>query len=157
MILIAYDGSADAQAAIERAGELFGGESAVVLAVWVPFVDAMAHVATGLVFAPAMVDTAAVDAAVEAAARERADEGAERARSAGLDAQARTRAEEATGVAQAIIAEAAEVDAAAIVVGTRGLRGLKSLMLGSISHAVLNHADRPVLVVPSAHPAAATP
>jgi hypothetical protein len=34
--------------------------------------------------------------------------------------------------------------------GTRGLTGLKSVLLGSVSHAVAQHADRPVLIVPSA-------
>jgi hypothetical protein len=34
VILIAYDGSADAQAAIEHAGELLSGEPAIVLTVW---------------------------------------------------------------------------------------------------------------------------
>lgn len=36
-----------------------------------------------------------------------------------------------------------------IVIGTRGLTGVKSLLLGSVSHAVVQHADRAVLVVPS--------
>ena len=39
--------------------------------------------------------------------------------------------------------------------GTRGLTGLKSLFLGSVSHAALEHADRPVMVVPSGEVAAA--
>lgn len=34
VILICYDGSADAQCAIERAGELLGGQPATILTVW---------------------------------------------------------------------------------------------------------------------------
>ena len=33
--------------------------------------------------------------------------------------------------------------------GSRGLSGLKSMLLGSVSHAVLHGADRAVIVVPS--------
>jgi len=41
------------------------------------------------------------------------------------------------------------------VIGSRGLTGLKSVLLGSVSHAVLQHADLPVIVAPSAEVAAA--
>jgi hypothetical protein len=33
--------------------------------------------------------------------------------------------------------------------GSRGLTGLKSLLLGSVSHAVVQRADRTVIIVPS--------
>jgi nucleotide-binding universal stress UspA family protein len=48
-----------------------------------------------------------------------------------------------------ILAVAGDVDADVIVLGTRGLGSVKSLMLGSVSHAVLHHAGRPVLILPS--------
>jgi len=38
--------------------------------------------------------------------------------------------------------------------GSRGLTGLKSLLLGSVSHAVIQRADRAVIVVPSTEVAA---
>jgi nucleotide-binding universal stress UspA family protein len=154
MILICYDGSQDAQAAIERAGSLFKGEPATVLTVWVPFIEVMAHNASGLAFSPGMVDIGEIDAANQRNAHARAEEGAERARGVGLNPQPRIRAQE-TSVAVAILAEAEDVDASVIVIGTRGLRGLKSMVLGSVSHAVISHAGLPVLVVPSAEVAAA--
>ena len=57
-------------------------------------------------------------------------------------------------IAETILSEADEVDAVAIVLGTRGLTGLKSLLLGSVSHALLQHTDRTVIVVPSPEVAA---
>jgi nucleotide-binding universal stress UspA family protein len=148
VILIAYDGSPDAQAAIDRAGEFFGGEPATVLTVWEPFIDVMTRTGAGLGLAPGIVDYREIDRSYEQSARERAAEGAERARRAGLNPQPRTRARHTT-IAEAILAEAEEVGASAIVLGTRGLTGIKSLLLGSVSHAVLQHAGRPVVVVPS--------
>ncbi len=59
-----------------------------------------------------------------------------------------------TTVAGAILAEAEAVDASAILMGSRGLTGLKSLLLGSVSHAVIQRADRAVIVVPSTEVAA---
>ena len=83
-----------------------------------------------------------------------AEEGVKLAAEAGLNAQPRCRSQ-VTTVADAILAEANEVGADAIVCGSRGLTGIKSILLGSVSHAVIQHADRPVIVVPSAEVAAA--
>ncbi len=38
-----------------------------------------------------------------------------------------------------------------IVIGSRGLGGVTSALLGSVSKGILKHAERPVLVVPAAH------
>ncbi|MEO8688197.1 MAG: universal stress protein [Solirubrobacteraceae bacterium] len=152
MILLCYDGSSDARAAIDHAGELLSGQPATVLTVWEPFIDLVMHAGVGLMSPPLNFEE--IDAASEHAARERAEEGVERARHVGFNAQPRTRALTTT-TADVILAEAEEVGAAAIVLGTRGLTGLKSMLLGSVSHALLQHADRTVIVVPSPEVSAA--
>ncbi len=43
MILICYDGSADAQAAIDRAGQLMPGSDATVLVIWETLLETMAR------------------------------------------------------------------------------------------------------------------
>jgi len=92
--------------------------------------------------------TTGTDAALEKAALDTATDGAQRAGAVGLAAQPRI-ADRNDDITSVILAVAADVDANVIVLGTRGRGGMKSLMLGSVSHAVLHHADRPVLVVPS--------
>ena len=52
---------------------------------------------------------------------------------------------------QGIVDVADEINAAVIVVGSRGLNGLEEAIKGSVSHAVAEHAGRPVLIVPPAH------
>ena len=149
MILICYDGSADAQSAIDRAGELFAEQPATVLTVWEPFIAMMMRSGAVIGLLAQTVKGDEIDAASEQAARERADEGVERARRAGMNPQPRTVARGAGTIAETILSVADEVEAAVIVLGTRGLTGLRSLWLGSVSHAVLQHADRAVIVVPS--------
>ena len=150
MILIAYDGSADAQTAIDRAAQLLSNEEATVLVVWETFIDTVTR-SGGVPVGD--VDYESLDRQNEAQARERANEGAERARQGGMNAQGVARVREQT-TASTILAEADELGVDAIVIGTRGLTGLKSLLLGSVSHAVVQHAHVPVMVVPSAETAA---
>ena len=145
MILIAYDGSDDAKAAIEHASRLFPGETATVLTVWHRFIDTMALAGGRFEM---IVDYDEIDADAEKSARGTAEEGTSLARESGLDATPRTAVADFT-LADTILAEAAATDAGAVVCGSRGFGGVKSLMLGSTSHQLLQHADLPVIVVPS--------
>lgn len=51
--------------------------------------------------------------------------------------------------AQVLMRTAQEVDAAFVVVGSRGHGQTAPELLGSTSHYVVHHSDRPVVVVPS--------
>jgi nucleotide-binding universal stress UspA family protein len=149
MILVSYDGSADACAAIDHAARLMPGAETTVLTVWEPFQLALSRTGgMGMGMGASYPDNGRIDAATEEAAQARATEGAERATAAGLLAEPRIAVRE-DGVAGAILAVADELSADAIVLGTRGLTGLRSMLLGSVSHSVLQHANRSVIVVPS--------
>lgn len=93
-------------------------------------------------------DTGEIDSASRDAADDKAEEGAALARSHGLEASSRPLARE-DSIAETLLCEADRCNASAIVVGSRGLGGLGSLLLGSVSHALLQHADRTVVIVPS--------
>ncbi|HSC01753.1 MAG TPA: universal stress protein [Solirubrobacteraceae bacterium] len=148
MILICYDGSEDARAAVRSAGALFSGQAAIVLTVWQPYIQALEESTLGFGMVPPLEDSAAIDKASRQRAEEIAHEGAELAEAAGLDAEPRA-GEQASTPARAILGEAEKLAAEAIVMGSRGRTGLKSLVLGSVSHEVIQHADRTVVVVPS--------
>ena len=154
MILICYDGSTDAKSAIEHAGQLMKDHAATVLTVWQPFAEVMRQTGAFGLGSGAVPDVEEIDNRSRSAALALAEEGAKLAVDAGLGADALTVAQETT-IAEAILSEARRLDASAIVTGTRGLTGVKSLLLGSVSHAVIQHADRAVVVVPSADVAAA--
>lgn len=53
------------------------------------------------------------------------------------------------GARAAIVDAADREDARAIVVGSRGLSGVKSALLGSVANGVVHHSTRPVVVIPS--------
>ena len=152
MILVSYDGSADAQAAIDHVARLVPGAEVAVLTVWEPYVAMLSRsgaLGLGMGMVGSFSESATIDAATQKAANERATEGAERATSAGLAAQPHCVCQDGD-VASAVLETAAALDADLVVMGTRGLGGMRSFVLGSVSQAVVHHADRPVLVVPSA-------
>jgi nucleotide-binding universal stress UspA family protein len=145
-LLIAYDGSPDAKAAVALAGHLFDGSTAVVLTVW----DGFTEVVTLAEAAPASaLDFEQIDAGCEQRARDCAAEGVGHARAAGLQAGARVVQRRDT-TAAAILEEAAGAGADLVVMGSRGFGAVKSILLGSASRAVLQHAGLPVLVAPAA-------
>ena len=153
MILLCYDGSADARAALEGAAELFSGQQATVLTVWQPFVEIAARSTVGFGMVPQIPDSDEIDAASAKTAERTAQEGVEVVGKLGLEATPRAVAQ-VTTTGRAILGEAEKLGANAIVMGSRGLTGVKSMLLGSVSHEVIQHADRTVVVVPSAHVAA---
>jgi nucleotide-binding universal stress UspA family protein len=145
-IVIAYDGSDYARDAVEHAGALLPARHAIVICVWAPVVVSASSAMLG---APGgvLMDS---DFGLDEVARERAihlaEEGAELARRAGLNAHAR--AVQGTGAAwHGIVRCADELDAALIVTGTRGRSTIAAALLGSTAQGILHHAHRPVLVV----------
>jgi nucleotide-binding universal stress UspA family protein len=148
-VLFAYDGLESADAAIAAARHLLGGRGtdAVVLSVWEPLVvEALRAMRFGGRF-PMLSDVADIDAQSEDEARQLAEHGARLAGEAGFEARplwvADTRA-----IADAIVEGAEELNVDLIVLGARGLTGIRAF-LGSVSNRVLQHAYRAVLVIPA--------
>ena len=147
--LIAFDGSAAARQAVAAAAALLKPRVTLVLTVWEA---ALAHAAVApppdVAMTPA-VDPATMltfDEALRGRAERVANDGAELARSLGLDAEPLAIAD-VSDVARTIAETAREHHAAAIVVGSRGLSGLRARFEGSTSKGVVKHAHCPVVVV----------
>jgi nucleotide-binding universal stress UspA family protein len=144
-VLFCYDGSEGSRAAMAAAAELVAHPApVVVLTIWQPAAVLLAR-AGG--FGGYLSDEGKVDEEQAQMAGEAAEEGVQRAREHGYEASSRV--EEATeGAGRRIIEIADELDARLIVCGRRGLGAVASALLGSVSHVVLAHAGRPVLIAP---------
>ncbi len=143
-LLLCYDGSENARYAIERAGVLLGRRRAVVVTVWRAAADL--GITDWMEVPASVVNFVELDRAAAEGGARLAEEGVRIASEAGLEADAF--AVKAAGPVWKTILETAEhLDAAAIVMGSRGLAGFRSMLLGSVSNAVVHHTQRPALVI----------
>lgn len=148
MVLLCFDGSEDACAAIVKAGEVLSARTAVVLTVWEPVASWAPYDPATILSAPLSrlaSNELGLDDTVRDLGRERLDQGTHLAATAGFEAEGRLE----KGKPWRVICEVAdEVGAETIVIGARGLGRVESALLGSVSSAVVHHARHPVLVVP---------
>ncbi len=149
-VVVAYDGSAESEAALRAAALLFRGRPLVVVSVWEPGMAMAAEPVpdpTGLSYPlPDAEQIAIVDRIHSEHATSSAEGGATLARSLGAEAEALA-VPDGADVAETVDAVAGQRDAVAVVVGSRGLGGVKSRLMGSTSRRLLHDSRRPVLVV----------
>ena len=146
-ILLCYDASDEAAAAIGAAAERLCSREAVVVTVresiskWEP--DDRRAVRSG---GGAKLDSLDPDEVAAELALDVLGKGVALARAVGFDARGHL----AGGKTWRAIRDVAdEVDASTIVLGARGLSRVQSVLLGSVSSAVALHARRPVLIIPA--------
>ncbi len=151
-VVIAYDGSPAARKAVVDAASILGSCQVLVVTVWeegLAYAVPPNSIGTdGMTMAP-MVDPGVaqeVDRGLHQQAEQVSDEGAALATSLGLNAQPLALPDEGN-VARTILKLVREREAIAIVVGSRGLSGLRARLEGSTSKALVKHASCPVIVV----------
>jgi len=146
-VLVAYDGSASASAALDAMPRILARRPAVVASAWQTIRE------------PAPLATIGTTGALVAAGADELDRSAhETARHVGAHAAAALRAGgwhtsvvapiSAGSAWPSLVAEADEADAAVVVAGTRNRSRLSQVLLGSVAEGILRHAGRPVLLAP---------
>jgi nucleotide-binding universal stress UspA family protein len=143
-LVICYDGSEHAEHAIKAAARLLAHRPTLVLTVWQPTaaLDGIGWFGE----TASIVDFVELDRAGAEAGGRVANDGVRIAQAAGLDAE--PVAIKATGPVWKTIIDIAELhDAAVLVMGSRGLTGVRSMLLGSVSSAVVHHSERPTVVI----------
>jgi nucleotide-binding universal stress UspA family protein len=144
-VLFCYDGSDGSRSALLAAAELVTHPvDAVVLAVWMPAVVSLVRAGS---FLTAVPNEGEIDEQEAAFAKRVAEDGVAVASAHGYNASPRV-AKAEISVVGTIGEIAQEIDAGLIVCGQRGRGAIRSTLLGSVSHGLSTHAQRPVLVVP---------
>lgn len=157
-LVIGYDASPAARAAIEHAARLMPAANAIVVTAWERVRDgAVLRTAAGLPALPALRHELEAEAKEACAHAQRtAEEGAALARAHGLeaDALASCRGDDAWDV---LVELAAQFEADLVVIGTRARSCARALVGGSVAHRAISEHRVPVLIVPAGTPVAPTP
>jgi nucleotide-binding universal stress UspA family protein len=149
-LLIAYDGSPNAATAVRAAASLFPDARASIATV--PD-DPITRAGTAFAMlpeaSPAMVGVTIDEFGAQARreADELAEQGAEHARTLGLDAQPES-VPPSVPAWPALLDAAHRLDAAVLICGTRGRGAFARALLGSTSSSLLHNTDVPLLLVP---------
>jgi nucleotide-binding universal stress UspA family protein len=147
-VLVAYDGSPAADAAIAATGRLLPGRPALVVNAWdSPLRNSLSGRAlTGIPVAEIGEFTDDLETWLRETAEATVADGVELARRAGLEASGE--ALESGSTAWRVLAATAETHGAALVVaGSQGHGRVASVLLGSVSAGLVHHAERPVLII----------
>ncbi|MEO6798051.1 MAG: universal stress protein [Candidatus Dormibacter sp.] len=152
-IVVGVDGSAHAAAALKQAIDIARTQRAslTLITAWQRFNNVYEGVGMGL--APAISDAPALTDAIKADERSVLD-----AAKATVPADLSVQANLVEGHPTQVILEAVQSGAHDLVaIGSRGRGGISALLLGSVSHSLIQHSPVPVLVVhlPAADHAAA--
>jgi nucleotide-binding universal stress UspA family protein len=149
-ILVAVDGSRSGRRALDEAIKIAQATGGAIIALYVVQHPArLVDISTG--FAEEQTRHAAeADVATEAL-----DEAKTALADAGVNGSTRAADSNGEEIAAVIYRIAAEEDADLVVMGTRGLSGVKRLLLGSVAESFLRTADRPVMLVRNEDPHAA--
>ncbi|USB33865.1 universal stress protein [Paenibacillus sp. YPG26] len=139
-ILVAYDGSKSSNKALDKAIELAKLDVNSELVVLHVYDFPRFYIAEGFAPVPNSVNVEFYQLAGKTS-----DEARNRLSEAGIQ---NGRVELAQGGAAEVILEYAVKESCdAIVIGSRGIGGIREFVLGSVSHNVVQHAKIPVLVV----------
>ena len=143
-IVVGTDGSAGAALALDAAVELARLTGATLHIVIAHQVATSAHLAAAAQVGIPATDIVESEDAVRAEAQRVCDQAIDRTREAGVTAEAHSVSGDA---ADALIRVAGDTGADLVVVGNRGMSGVRRFVLGSVPNRLSHHCPTSLLIV----------
>lgn len=143
-VLVAIDGSENAQRALEAAVEMAKGLKAELLIGHVIYVPALSWT---IGMPGSTVPTDKIEEDAERVGRQLVSKAVKFAKDAGIASPRDEMVTKLASPAQGIVELAEQEGADVVVLGTRGLGGFRKLLMGSVANSVLHYANCSVLVV----------